>query len=148
MDVKELMALSEKATVGKWSACGAERGGCICGLIWSEEADAALACTSVKDTPDGPDVIIGNQIGANAVLIAAVVNFIRSPEFAEMVKNDARWKYARSNLTQGCQQRTITPWVICFRADAFVEGWTLDQLDGLVDNAIAAHLAGQGEGNG
>ncbi len=36
-------AICAKATPGPWSQCGAGRGGCVCGLVWSVPADTIVA---------------------------------------------------------------------------------------------------------
>jgi hypothetical protein len=134
MDAKELMALSEKATPGEWRFnVGVEAYGTV-------SADAlalriALIC--------GPQ-----NANDNGAFIAAAVNFIRSPEFAEMVKNDARYRWLRHGDNDQLVMRIYdeegkATRNLDLKTD---ECWMLgrDQLDAAID----AHLAGQGEGNG
>ena len=38
----EIEARANAATSGQWEACGQERGGCECGMIWSRSAGALV----------------------------------------------------------------------------------------------------------
>ena len=62
-------------TPGPWKACGMNRGGCVCGQVYSDPADVMVAVAiSSKDESYtlGEGVIHGSeQFHANARLIAA-----------------------------------------------------------------------------
>ena len=72
----EVMGLLGKATPGPWRECGHDRGGCVCGLIFSEPADAAVAITAIHDD-ELPKPMPGVP-QANMQAIAAAVNYLRS----------------------------------------------------------------------
>jgi len=85
--------------------------------------------------------------GRNMAFILAAVNFIRSPEFAEMVKNDARWRWL-------CGQNAFllhyedVEWEkhrVNLRCGLPLDNWA-DALIAELAAKLAAH--GQGEGNG
>lgn len=60
--------MSEKHSPGPWIACGAQRGGCKCGLIWSTTDDVVVAeVTREDDSHKKTD----EQFYANAALIAS-----------------------------------------------------------------------------
>jgi hypothetical protein len=71
-DTEALRQLFRAASAGPWDACGAERGGCQCGLIWSKTADHLVLCAR----PHADDMATPSleQSKANAILITAVVN--------------------------------------------------------------------------
>ena len=64
-------------TPGPWRACGCDRGGCDCGLVWSETVDMPVAEALHKIEDMG--VISREQQKANARLIA------ESPEMLEAI---------------------------------------------------------------
>ena len=80
-ELERLVGLSEKATAGTWQCCGHDRGGCVCGAVWSIEADVMLASThpEVGEEADlAPDQVNDpKEVAANAAYIAAACNFIR-----------------------------------------------------------------------
>lgn len=43
--IEALRKLAEDATPGPWEACGEDRGGCVCGQVWSRAADCPVAKT-------------------------------------------------------------------------------------------------------
>ncbi len=64
---EELRRLAEAATPGPWRECGADRGGCACGQVWSISLDCPVA-----EVWQGDDVIGEPEQGAmaNAAFIA------------------------------------------------------------------------------
>jgi len=64
---EELLRLAEAATPGPWRECGADRGGCACGQVWSISSDCPVA-----EAWRGDDVIGEPEQGAmaNAAFIA------------------------------------------------------------------------------
>ena len=72
-------------TPGPWKACGMNRGGCVCGQVYSDPADVMVAVAiSSKDESYtlGEGVIHGSeQFHANARLIAA------APQLVEALKH-------------------------------------------------------------
>lgn len=64
---QELRRLAEAATRGPWRACGHDRGGCSCGMIWSRAADlpVAEAWRGDEEAPEPPE-----GAKANAIFIA------------------------------------------------------------------------------
>lgn len=60
--------MSEKHSPGPWRACGAHRGGCKCGLIWSITDDVVVAEVTKED---GSHKKTDEQFHANAALIAS-----------------------------------------------------------------------------
>ena len=48
-DFKELREADKARTQGEWTQCGADRGGCPCGQVWSVPADFVVACTNAAD---------------------------------------------------------------------------------------------------
>lgn len=72
-EIRELMALAEKATQGEWQACGHDRGGCKCGQVWSLPADVMVAVSIGVDDENytnGEGVTPAQKI-VNAAYIAA-----------------------------------------------------------------------------
>lgn len=58
-------------TPGPWKRCGADRGGCICGMIWSIPADCSIATTEHEyDGRDDKAPPI-DEAKANTALISA-----------------------------------------------------------------------------
>lgn len=52
LDVDAIEARANAATAGPWRACGHDRGGCQCGLVWALSVDALIArCTPDEDAP-------------------------------------------------------------------------------------------------
>ncbi len=88
MNLDEIKQRLAAATPGPWTACGDERGGCDCGMVFSEPADChaataqALMGTDTRNEegmPYEPIGLIGSSMGgypgdlqrkANAALIA------------------------------------------------------------------------------
>lgn len=68
-DLQQLKALAMAATRGRWRECGHERGGCVCGQIWSVEADLPIATAERGDEEIG--VITPEFYKPNAAYIAA-----------------------------------------------------------------------------
>lgn len=60
-------------TPGDWHACGEERGGCVCGMIYGGFGPDGLylACTNQKDKTESGPVADTPAIIANARLMAA-----------------------------------------------------------------------------
>lgn len=54
-DLDELERVVAEATAGRWSRCGDDRGGCKCGLIWSDKSDRTVASTSRVGDEEGPN---------------------------------------------------------------------------------------------
>lgn len=53
-------------TQGPWENCGSERGGCICGMVWSKTLDASVCAPSTNS--DAPQSRKGKE---DAAFIAA-----------------------------------------------------------------------------
>lgn len=47
---REARERADKATPGPWRQCGADRGGCVCALVWSTTAD--LPVLQASDSTD------------------------------------------------------------------------------------------------
>ncbi len=52
VDENRLRELAEAATRGPWVECGHARGGCTCGYVWSEPADAPIAQATIGEWGD------------------------------------------------------------------------------------------------
>lgn len=65
--IAELEAACSKATPGPWRECGADRGGCSCGLVWSRAADLPVA-EAWRGDEEAPEPAEGAP--ANAAFIA------------------------------------------------------------------------------
>lgn len=65
-------------TPGPWSACGEDRGGCVCGMVWSKSVDAVVATTapSSEAREMGLPMPDRSAIVANARLIAAAPDLL------------------------------------------------------------------------
>lgn len=76
----------EGHTQGPWEACGDERGGCKCGLVWHREKDFTVAaalhaeCKKHEGCTCGEGLIGEAQIKANAALIADAPDLLRLGE--------------------------------------------------------------------
>jgi len=69
----EIEAKAKAATLGPWRACGDERGGCLCHMIWSKDADVVIAVSlSSKDEAftGGSGVQDEAMVRANALHMA------------------------------------------------------------------------------
>ena len=77
-------------TPGPWRMCGQDRGGCICGIVWSESSDIPVADASLSGHDDLIDVRPSeSERKANARLIAA------APDMAAMlirIRDDRSWR--------------------------------------------------------
>lgn len=54
--IDDLRKAHEAATPGKWEACSARDGRCLCGLVWSKEADVGIMKINTFDSSDMPGV--------------------------------------------------------------------------------------------
>lgn len=52
LDLDSLEQLAAAATPGPWRNCGADRGGCSCGFIWSVPTDALILTATIGDYGD------------------------------------------------------------------------------------------------
>ena len=50
IDTVSLRKLASEATPGPYRECGSDRGGCVCGLVWSESAQIAIFLLSKIQT--------------------------------------------------------------------------------------------------
>lgn len=71
-DLDELERLEREATPGPWRECGHDRGGCICGQVWSEHGQSSLVLK--PDCGDEVPVPDAKHKTANAALVAATRN--------------------------------------------------------------------------
>jgi len=69
IDLNKLEGLAKKASSGPWQECGSNRGGCICGQVWSLIADLPVATVQRGDEEIG--MIPEPVYKANAIYIAA-----------------------------------------------------------------------------
>ena len=70
LDIPALRALGDAATPGEWRKCGADRGGCQCGNIWSEIHDVHIvSCVGEKDA-DQPIPFAIQQANADFIVAA------------------------------------------------------------------------------
>lgn len=80
----EIQARADAATAGPWRECGRDRGGCVCGLVWSIPGDGVVASTaSDPDTPRSDE-----QVNADA-------------RFVAHAKDDIPWLLAEVARLQG-----------------------------------------------
>lgn len=87
----ELRRLAEAATPGPWRECGADRGGCACGQVWSIASDCPVAVVWQGDEVVGEP---GEGAEANASFIAkanpaAVLSLL---DESDRLENDNRSK--------------------------------------------------------
>lgn len=47
--LEELLTIAGKATQGEWRACGHDRGGCQCGMVWSIDEDFPMVDCKIND---------------------------------------------------------------------------------------------------
>ncbi len=97
-DLDELERLDRAATPGPWGQCGAERGGCICGLVWSESVDVIVAQA-------GPDHDCRSALWkADAALVVAARNAL-----PDIIKDNrallARAEKAEAALVEARKER-------------------------------------------
>jgi len=71
LDLELLAKLHESATPAPWRECGHDRGGCVCGQVWSESTDQFLF---KPDAGDEAPVPTQETKLANAALVAAMRN--------------------------------------------------------------------------
>ena len=67
--IAELRAIRANGTPGTWVNCGAQRGSCVCGLVWSKDLDLVLMAPSMDD-----DMPRAPRPAADAALVVAAVN--------------------------------------------------------------------------
>lgn len=79
IDLKQLEELAAKATPGPYRACGADRGGCQCGFVWSEPADAPILTTNTDSEDEGIKSATKRKI-ADAAYLASL-----SPEVVQQM---------------------------------------------------------------
>lgn len=75
-------ALKAASTKGEWRACGADRGGCQCGMVWAI-ADDALVMVAGHHVDGEKCVTEGTVSAANAAFCAAAHN--------DEVEGDIEW---------------------------------------------------------
>jgi hypothetical protein len=75
VNIGELRKLLEAATPGPWEACGDDRGGCQCGMVWNRIVgeDGALILNTRHADSDLPTPDL-EHAKANALLVAAAIN--------------------------------------------------------------------------
>jgi hypothetical protein len=82
-----------KHTPGPWRECGHDRGGCACGVVWSESADVVVASAALQYEDVGATVPVSPEvIAANARLIAA------APTLLEALRDMRSFEYRRGDL--------------------------------------------------
>ena len=72
----ELRELAEKATLGPWKACGSDRGGCVCGQVWSTAIDHPVASTNVDSPEEGISTTKEVKVRDAAYIAAASPDYI------------------------------------------------------------------------
>jgi len=78
--------MEEKWTPGPWSICGEERGGCVCGQIWSTSKDYRVA-DATRTFPDSMEELPSREESiANARLISAAPDLYMGHLMTKMVK--------------------------------------------------------------
>lgn len=79
--------MNMKHTPGPWRMCGKDRGGCVCGMVFSETADCPVATATFRDDEIGEYMTV-DQMKVNARLIAAAPDLLAAAIAAWRVIGD------------------------------------------------------------
>lgn len=138
MNLSELLKIAEAATPGEWRACGHDRGGCQCGMVWGIKQDFPVADCNINDEMIGKSSI--EDAKSNSLFIAAfnpsvAIEIIKQLQEAE--KDAARYRWLRG---VGCdswlyKMPRVKVWPPTATAQTRLCG-RLESLDNAIDAAI------------
>jgi hypothetical protein len=87
VEIDAARALCAAALPGPWRSCGADRGGCVCRLVWSIPADVTVATASVDYEPGRQDV---DFIAAARTLVPQLLDEVTERRAADLDADDLR----------------------------------------------------------